>query len=171
MKKIELQRNIENCEKRIQTLQNSLAREADLETFNSRGGSDSNQDFGTMRSINILENKLNEKNAEVKNLINEQRGLRDENSQLRLSLYKAESQREEIEKKLKLQASFDSTLSYDKLFSEGLSSKDRSERERDWERPNFKTGPFRKNFEEASLSSQYIKEKGRTLGGYYHDQK
>jgi len=122
----------------------------------------------------MLENKLQEKSVEISNLVNEQRSLREENARLKLNLSRTENQKDEYERKLRMQASFESSLSYgDRLFSDALSSKERSERE--WERPDYKTGGYRKNFDQSSLSSQYLKEKGRTLrgdySGYYNEHK
>jgi len=161
----ELQMNLDNYERRVQALQNNLSRETELHALNN-SRDDSNIDYLTMRSHSILEGKLQEKSVEVSNLINEQRSLREENSKLRLNLSRAENQKEEYERKLKMTASFESSLSYgDRLFSDALSSKERTERE--WERPEYRTGGYRRNFDQSSLSSQYLKEKGKTLKGEY----
>ncbi len=48
----ELQMNIDNCERRIEALQNNLSREADLHAFN-HSRDDSNVDYLTMRSVDF----------------------------------------------------------------------------------------------------------------------
>ena len=110
----------------------------------------------------MLEDQLRDRNSEIDSLINEQRTLREENSKLRLSLNKVEGERNEVEKRFRLQESFENTMrsSYGQLFSEGPSSKERSERY--WDKLKPESDGSKRKFDNT-FSSQYIEDKRKNL--------
>ena len=110
-----------------------------------------------------MKQRLGTKESEIDHLMEEQRSLREENSRLKLKVFKEETERSE---RGHLQESGRS--GYEKQYSEGThSSKGFSEG--GWDKLKMESGTFKKNLEEASLSSKYLKERVKSLQKNYRE--
>ena len=107
-----------------------------------------------------LERDLGEKKIEVRNLQREQEGLREENSKQKLAMYRLEDQKNESNR-FNYQDSA-SKSSYERPISEQNSSS-KAYSDVGWDKLKMESETFKKNLEEASLSSKYLKEKVKSL--------
>jgi len=164
--RMDLQMTVGNNEKRFQEFQRDISR--DMVGFDSLNNTrDGNAPIHLEQQVSALKQRLETKDSEIDHLIEEQRSLREENSRLKLKVFKEDTERSE---RGRLQESIGSTGrgGFDKPYSEGThSSKGFSEG--GWDKLKMESETFKKNLEEASLSSQYLKERVKSLQKDYKE--
>jgi len=167
--KIELQHNLHNAERKIHELQQRLSRDTELENFHTKGDQAHHGLFSEMQvTIQSLETKIYEQAKEITHLKSDQGSLRYDNSKLKSEVERIESQRSELEKQLKSL----SHRSYDRELDESASKQGS---DGGWERLRMDSETFKKNLDDASLSSQYLRSRVQSLQSAYgeslHDRK
>lgn len=158
--KIELQDNLTIAERRIQDLQSRLGL---VDSSKDSSYTQSQNIFAEMqRNITSLEKKLTDKTHEVSSLSHDNKSLLDENSKLKLSLYKVETERNELDRHQRLKESLGETSirsSYPKDFEESPKMVSES----GWEKLKIESDNFKRNLDDASRSSMYLKDKVKHL--------
>jgi hypothetical protein len=108
--------------------------------------------------------KLVDKDREIRSLQREQSTLREDNSKLKLDVYRLESERGDVDRHSRIRDSLGNTIrsSYEQDIAEGSGHKAGSE-SGNWEVLKLQSETFKKNLDDASASSQYLKEKVKSL--------
>jgi len=158
--KAELQNELSNLQRRGLD-QSNLRKDTGEDSFNRDPGS--NPIVGELhRTISGLQKKLGDAGAELQNVLSDNRTVKEENSKLRMSVYKLESERTDFTK-MKHNQSLGSTFrsSYDLGFGEEMSSK--LESGGGLEKLKLESEAYKKSLNDASLSAQYLKERVKNL--------
>lgn len=108
---------------------------------------------------------MNDKEAEISRLIFQNQTLREENAKTRMGLIKAESDRSDLERKLRThEKQFGSTYRSETSFEES-----KLEGSGEWQRSRYDRDHFKRTLQEANISSHTLKEKIEHLQNEYRE--